>query len=153
MYAFRLSVRTPTNDLAISDFEQRTGFALPKDYRAFLLHTNGGQPDLNAFPVMDYEDSVEILNQFSGLGTAKPSSDIAEDHEFFAGRVPDGLIVIGHTDGGGHLCLDLRGGRQKVMFWDHRHFWSTGEWREKDLYHVADTFDELIAAMRRNPYA
>jgi hypothetical protein len=46
----------------------------------------------------------------------------------------------------------MRDGRERVVLWDHRPFWGTGEWRESDLYHVADSFEEFLASLRPNPY-
>ncbi len=153
MYPRMSDPNTPIKSGKVEEFEARIQRSLPEGYKIFLKATNGGQPELRAFPVKDYEDdNLDILNQFSGLGADKPSSDLLDDYDFFAGRIPDGIIIIGHTDGGDKLCFDLRNGKQKVVLWDHKHFWGTGEWREQDLYHVANTFDELLAAMYPNPY-
>ena len=64
---------------------------------------------------------------------------------------PFGSVPIANQDLGSYICLDLRNGRQRVDFWDHRHFWSTGEWRERDLYHVADSFEEFLSLLRPKP--
>ena len=57
------------------------------------------------------------------------------------------------TAAGDYVCLDLaRASRRRVAFWDKRHFWGTGEWREGDLYHVANSFEEFLASLRPNPY-
>ena len=39
----------PTDESAVAAFEAARGFQLPRDYREFLLVTNGGKPEPCAF--------------------------------------------------------------------------------------------------------
>jgi hypothetical protein len=87
--------------------------------------------------------SVQV---FFGIDAA--SSDLAENYDFHAGRIPAEIVTIASNGGGNYICLDLRGGGEKIVFWDHRPFWRTGEWRESDLYHVADSFEEFLGSLR-----
>lgn len=150
----KMSEQNPKTDaLAISSFEGLIGRRLPKTYRDFLLELNGGRPEFPMFPIKGFANNpLGGLNDLYGLGVQQPATDLLEEYERFRGRTPDGILLFGRTDTGDYLCLDLRKDTDRVAFWDHRHHWGTGEWRESDLYHVADSFEEFLAALKPNPY-
>lgn len=139
----------PTNLEAVQEFECKVGFPLPRLYKEFLLETNGGRPRESVFPIDGFaHNPFGSLHEFFGLGARPPLADLDEIFEWFKNGVPAGIIAIGRTDGADYLCLDLRDGQEQVRYWDHRHHWGTGEWRESDLYHVANSFEEFIASLR-----
>jgi SMI1/KNR4 family protein SUKH-1 len=144
---------SPTTPAAIQEFERQRRLVLPNLYKEFLLAANGGVPEEPAFPVQGIAAySVGVIQVFFGMDARHPMPDLAEIYDFYATRIPRGLIPIADNGGGDYVCLDLRGGRERVAFWDKRHFWGTGEWREGDLYHVANSFEEFLASLRPNPY-
>jgi hypothetical protein len=143
----------PTSTAAIEAFERERGLALPALYKQFLLVTNGGRPTSPLFPIdgmaLNPQGSIQF---FLGVENRKwPVYDLAETHDWYAGGIPHGVVPIACTGMGDYICLDLRDGKERVAFWDHRHFWGTGEWRESDLYHVADSFAEFLASLRPDP--
>lgn len=143
----------PTTESAIQRFEKERGLRLPPSFRRFLLATNGGYPLKNTYPLpVRPSDPHELVQNFLGLGLSTPTSNLDNAYDFYAGRIPFGIVLIANQDFGSYICLDLRGGRERVVFWDQRHFWGTGEWREEDLYHVAATFDEFLTLLEPNPY-
>ena len=143
----------PTTRAAIAKFEQDREITLPTSYKEFLLATNGGVPDNTAFPIEGMTNTnVWTLQSFAGIGVAEPTNELAYSNDFYAGGIPQGVVLIAVDDGGNFVALDLRRGTDRVAFWDHRHFWGTGEWRESDLYHVANSFEEFLASLRPNPY-
>lgn len=153
MFPALLESNPPTTLAAIEAFENDRGIALPRLYKEFLLAANGGIPENPAFPVHGIADySVGVMQVFFGVGARAPMPDLAETYDLYAGGIPREVVPIADNGGGDYVCLDLRNGRERVAFWDKRHFWGTGEWRESDLYHVADTFEEFLASLHPNPY-
>jgi cell wall assembly regulator SMI1 len=136
---------------AIEAFERERGITLPASYKEFLLATNGGVPELSAFPIRgNPSEPIGIVRSFLGIGVRVPTSELSYAYDLYAGGFPEGIVPIAGNGLGDYICLDLRDGKERVAFWDKRHFWGTGEWRESDLYHVADSFAEFLASLRPN---
>jgi hypothetical protein len=153
MSVHMIEFNPPTTEAAIAKFEQDRGLILPPSYKAFLLVTNGGVPDDNAFPVEGMQNTnIWGLQRFAGIGVGVPTGELAYAYDMYAGGIPQGIVPIAGDGMGNYVTLDLRKGTDRVAFWDKRHFWGTGEWRESDLYHVANSFEEFLASLRPNPY-
>jgi cell wall assembly regulator SMI1 len=143
----------PTTRQAIEDFESDRRITLPALYREFLLATNGGVPEKPAFPIEGMaRNPIGIIQVFFGIGARWPTTELSYAYDLYTGGFPDGIVPIADNGEGSYVCLDLRKGRERVAFWDKRHFWATGEWRESDLYQVANSFAEFLASLRPNPY-
>ena len=144
---------SPTTLAAIERFEHDRGLALPDLYKEFLLAKNGGVPRNPTFPIrgmaLNPTGSVQV---FFGIDVRWPSTELAYAYDLYAGGFPQGIVPIAGDGSGSYICLDLRKGAERVAFWDKRHFWGTGEWRESDLYHVANSFEEFLASLRPSPY-
>jgi cell wall assembly regulator SMI1 len=153
MFAGMTKSNPPTTPAAIEAFERDRGIVLPNAYKDFLLATNGGVPETPAFPVEGMPQSqIWIIQVFYGIGVRVPTNELAYGYDLYTGGFPPGIVPIAGDGMGNYICLDLRNGQERVAFWDHRHFWGTGEWRESDLYHVADSFAEFLGSLRPNPY-
>lgn len=143
----------PTTPQAIAEFERSRRLALPSRYKEFLLTTNGGRPDPPAFPIEGMAlNPLGAVHFFFGLDATLPVYDLARTFDWFQNRMPSGIVLIASTDGADYVGIDLRKGSDQIAFWDHRHHWGTGEWRESDLYHVANSFEEFLALLRPNPH-
>lgn len=145
----KMEERRPNTTIhAIEAFERQRGLGLPNAYREFLLATNGGVPRASLFPVKGRpHDPIDKVQAFLGIGVSIPTSELSYAYDLYVGGFPFGIVPIANQNLGGYICLDLRGGKERVVFWDHRHFWSTGEWREEDLYHVAESFEEFLGLL------
>lgn len=139
------STRPPIDALGLKDFERHVGVNFPKSYVDFLLATNGGSPLKSAFPVRD--GSTTNVQVFLGIGVPTPTSELDYAYETYGGGLPTGVVPIAGDDSGNYVCLDLRSGQQRIAFWEKSHFWSTGEWRERDLIDVADSFEAFLALL------
>ena len=138
---------------AIASLEQQIGLILPSSYRAFLLSTNGGRPVLPTFPIVNLPlNPLGSVNHFFGITSNFEVYQLAWQHHFHEGRIPPGLLLIAGNAGSDFICLDLRNAKERVVFWDYAHFWSTGEWRESDLCFIANSFEEFLKSLRPNPY-
>jgi SMI1-KNR4 cell-wall len=152
MFLVMRDARTPTTDDAIDGVERKHSIQFPGIYRAFLLDTNGGQPLKSSFPIKNGpRGNMSNVQVFLGIGVKVPSSELEYPLDLFEGGLPKKVVPIATQDNGDYICFDLRNESQSISYWDHRHFWSTGEWRESDLYHVADTFQEFLGLLRPNP--
>jgi len=143
----------PTSLSAIIEFECAHGLKLPASYKLFLLETNGGIPRNSNFTIVTRPSNPdENVQNFLGIGVPGiPTSELSYPIDLYHGGIPDGLLPIANQDFGSYICLDLRDGTDRVAFWDKSHFWSTGEWREVDLYHVADSFEAFLALLGPAP--
>lgn len=146
------SANQPTTADAIGGFERSRGVSFPSAYKEFLLTSNGGVPEAALFPIEGMALNPNgVVQAFFGIDAEWPTSDLAKVHDLFANGIPAGIVPIAGNGMGDYVCLDLRNGRERIAFWDKRHFWSTGEWRETDLYHIANSFGEFLASLRPNP--
>ena len=135
-------------------FESEVGHALPPAYSAFLLSTNGGRPEPDTFQITGFQNNpYGSVHFFFGLNVDTWSYNLGEMYRWFSASVPTGILAIGCTAGADYICLDLRAGDERVIYWDHRHHWGTGEWREQDVYPIAATFSDFLVSLRSNPYA
>jgi cell wall assembly regulator SMI1 len=144
---------SPTTVAAIEAFEGERGLSLPGSFKEFLLATNGGVPKEPAFPINGMPNNpIGLVQVFLGIGVRWPTTELAYVYDLYAGGFPQGIVPIAGDGMGNYVCLDLRKSAERVAFWDKRHFWGTGEWRESDLYHVADSFAEFVESLGPNPY-
>jgi len=143
------SANASTTLAAIEAFERERDLVLPATYKDFLLASNGGVPETPIFPIQGMElNPFGGVQVFFGIDAKFSTSDLAETYDLYAGGIPAHIVPIASNGMGDYICLDLRGGGEKVVFWDKRPFWGTGEWRESDLYHVADSFEEFLGSLR-----
>jgi hypothetical protein len=138
---------------AIAALEQAIGLTPPSSYRTFLLATNGGRPVLPTFPITNLPlNPLGSVNYFFGITSKFEVYQLAWQYHFHKGRIPAGILLIAGNAGSDFICLDLRNKKERVVFWDYAHFWSTGEWRESDLYFIANSFEAFLKSLRPNPY-
>jgi cell wall assembly regulator SMI1 len=136
----------------IKHFENELSLKLSPDYKQFVLEVNGGRPAEAVFPIRGLElNPVGSINVLFGLQNEEPSSDLFSANSWFHQGIPNGIIIIGRDSGVNYICIDQRSGKDKVVFWDHAHFWGTGEWRDGDLYVVADSFNGFLASLTAAP--
>jgi SMI1-KNR4 cell-wall len=148
-----MSSRNPkTNIAAITDFSSQRHLILPRSYIDFLLTINGGRPSRSCHRVaVPYESSHINIQAFLGIGVLIPTSELSYAYDLYVGGFPFGIVPIANGDSGDYICLDLRGNAERVVFWDKRHFWSTGEWREEDLYLLAHSFEVFLSGLTLPP--
>lgn len=135
----------PTSEQAIERLEHDLGVALPADYRAFLLRTNGGVP----YPEDAYrhERYSSILSKFYSVEHERVSFTIAQKRLQLEDRMPTDLLAIANDLGGSQICLGIGDdNRGKVYLWMRADEVRPG--RKPDYSNVgliADTFDEFLS--------
>lgn len=142
----------PTTLQAIQTVEQELRVRFPDSYRQFLVRSNGGRPDTPIFPIngMHLNPNGNV-NFLFGADANYDVYDLLKSNQFYASRIPVDIVLIADNGMGDYLCLDLRDKKVTVVFWDNKHFWGTGEWRERDLYHVASSFEEFLGSLKPYP--
>lgn len=109
-----LIVRNSLDNLhkLVKDFEAKSGFVLPRNYKNFLLKYNGGQTPKTSFY---HQDIGYDLRYFCGLGEKVPTNEqvrvsvvvdkkyiiFAEDsygnqYAFSAGKIKDSVYFLNH---------------------------------------------------------
>jgi hypothetical protein len=110
----------PTSSEAIANFEARWRMILPAEYKAFLLHSNGGYPTPNSFRVPGWYGHGNSVMSFYGIHDAEKVERLDWACKVLDERVPADLIPIASDANGNQICLGWKGEREgKVYFWDH----------------------------------
>lgn len=133
--------------------EKRLGRSLPADYNQFLLATNGGQPECAWFCFRRSDHTVEwswVQDFFAVTPSTTEWSDVEERFDHYS-ELPDSSLPIAFTPGGGNIVLYTRDGRTyQVNFKDYGSCDEDGSPFDH-FYHLADSFDEFLASLRREP--
>ncbi len=90
----------------LQSFEKIIGFALPKDYRAFLLENNGGYPEYENFHVKSKADiGIEGFSSIQ-IENGQPNYE-----EFYLEDpvLDQKFMVIGYDGCGNYLCMRKEG--------------------------------------------
>lgn len=130
-------------DLAdVFRFERELEAALPDQYSAFLLESNGGIPDPALVDIPGLRGSPTDVQVLFGLGRNEESSDLRWNRETFSDRLPSRLLPIACDSGGNLFCISLSGA-------------DTGSVQFVDLeqpglatYFVANSFRDFISSLR-----
>src|SRR5437868_2255405 len=79
---------------ALSDFEKMIGYALPSDYREFLIRCNGGR--VEAGLVVTLQDGTEkcAIDYICGLRDGPGLYSLVSIYGVWRDRIPKGLICI-----------------------------------------------------------
>lgn len=142
----------------VADAEAQLKVALPADYRAFLMKTNGGYPEPDGFaitwqpgqpPADDWKTST--LSRFYAITEERTSNLVRSNKVTFAGRLPAHTLAVASDAGGNQLLLALGGPfAGKVLFWAKDHEVEQGQVPGYDnVGVVADSFTDLLAQRLR----
>jgi hypothetical protein len=133
---------------AVRAFEQQVGFALPEDYREFLIKSNGARVNNQTFFVKDLDQEI-LMHVLYGLTNDQNRSLtlgywLAEHGE----DIGEKELVVGHDQGGHQILLVTDGENKGLYYWDHNHFFAKSSEAEGDTYFVADTFTEFCDSLK-----
>lgn len=121
--------------------ERRVGRTLPRQYRAFLLTTNGGKPTL---PCFFFPSGNGMVDRLFSVGDSRYDriNDLEWNMKAYKGRMPESLLPIGRSPFGDVLCLGVTGrARGKIYYWSHEEEADVSEGEKVDFSNV-----HLIAA-------
>ena len=135
--------------VTVSAFEQKIGFALPEDYRQFLLNNNGARVNSQAFFVKSLNKDVIIYILYgltNGQSRALTVGYWLAEHEDDIGEKE---LVIGHDPGGHQLLLITDGDDKGGYYWDHNNFFPRSANGGRNTYFVADDFTAFLPGAAR----
>lgn len=126
----------------IDAFEKVLGYRLPRDYRDFLLRTNGGElPPHSISYGSGMDGDTTSIRIFYGLNRGNDWADLLRQREgnIAAGRCPAHMLSIASDDGGYSFEIYLR------WWWRRGQIWMRdSEWRTHFVARDFRTFLELI---------
>lgn len=147
--------KSPASDEQIAHVESLLGASLPDDYRRFLKTINGGNLHDSWIEVPTYWDDRLPVDFFYSV-----NPEISGDYIInkftqynFSRRVPTLIIPIGINHCENLICLSLR-----AKDYGHAYIWAPfDEWideeqleqTEEQLYFLANSFDEMLRALRK----
>lgn len=135
------------NNSIINQFENYVKMKLPKDYREFLLNTNGGHFDeeIHTFWVEELQQNIGIdvlfgLNQVRSLCLNDWYDEYSED-------LLENTIIIGDSINSGLILLIWQDDWKGIFLWDH--CLELEQSTEEDcLYRIADQFDLFFDSLQ-----
>lgn len=138
--------------------ERELGAVLPRDYKRFMVSSNGAIFDPPASFSYEDKDTGEIIEDYVGIlfGLAEMplenellSSQIGYD---FNERVPNGVIAIGVTTSGSGIATSLRDKDFGVIYvWDPLEAWVEENVRSMDdMTVVAPSFSAFLDTLEQD---
>ena len=116
--------------------------------KRFLISNNGGTASASIFKIINHpHQEDDELQLFMGLNTQINSSDLNFELNLFRGSIPVGIVPFACTSGPNLICLDIRNGSNKVVYWDMLEFWGENAWHERMLFDISNTFEEFLCSL------
>jgi cell wall assembly regulator SMI1 len=126
----------------ISEFEKSFEVRLPKDYKDFLLETNGGRPEKSFFP---FEDDGFGIGWFYNLKNGKYTLEFTLELLWIAEQtIPRNLIPIARGHGADFYCICLDTANYGQIYVWHGNM-------DVEPFKVANSFSELIEGLTDDP--
>lgn len=128
-------------------YEETVKMRLPKDYKEFLLDTNGGQfiDEIHTFWVDELKENIGIdvlfgFNQVRSLCLNSWYNEYGEE-------LPEETIIIGNSINAGLILLIWQDDWKGVFLWDH--CLELEQSTEEDcLYRISDNFDLFFNSLQ-----
>jgi cell wall assembly regulator SMI1 len=145
---------------ALKRFEKKIKAQLPKDYREFLLQTNGGYTEkVLSYPfTLNGKPSASNIDSFYGLSEEEGEGSLIENFDTFRDkdepRMLDYMIPIGEDEGGNQIVLLLNKKEYgHVYFWDHEseidfENMEEGESDRDNCHPIAKSFTEFLNLLK-----
>ena len=129
-------------------FEQQIGFALPDDYRRFLLETNGVDVLDQTFFVKDLDQEVMLHVLFGLNNPTSRGLTIPYWLKEYGDEIDPYTLIIGKDAGGRFLLYTVAGEDTGIYYWDHNDSFPQSKDGGGNTYFVADTFTEFRDSLR-----
>ena len=122
--------------------EQKIGCTLPQDYRNFLIHHNGGEPEYQVLTIPDCHDET-LVDRFLGIG--RTHDDIQEWRDELSDDLGDAFLAIGLDSGGNALLMDLLD--RTIYYWDSARYLNCSS-DDENAFWIADSFSDLLERLK-----
>ena len=135
----------PASEEQVAQVEAYVHAALPTPFRAFLLASNGGQPERNEFPI-EQASNRSGVRLFYSIGISD-TDDLIREYDKFRGRVGiDWLLPVAEDSFGNRIALAISGPQYgAVFFWDHELYQPEPEF--DGIYQISDRFDQFLSLL------
>lgn len=133
----------------IVKLEETIGFTLPKDYKEFLLETNGGSNkdyDTNKFWVKELDDYI-VIDVLFGVDLDE-NIDIKANLDMFSYDMLPETILIGDSIQHGFIVMICNGPDKGIYYWDHSYVYEVSN-DEGNMYWVAESFDDFLKLLNK----
>lgn len=127
----------------VTQYEDLVKMKLPKDYKEFLLKTNGGHfvDGIHTVWVEELKQNIGIDVLF-GFNQAR-SLCLNSWHNEYSEELPENTIIIGNTINAGLILLIWQDDWKGVFLWDH--CLELEQSTEEDcLYRISDSFELFL---------
>jgi hypothetical protein len=146
------SAERPVDSARLAQLEMSIGSTLPESYRAFLSRTNGGEPDVDHFPISGMAgNAFGEIRRFLSLDAASLSDDLDSTRQLLQGKLPATLMAIGYSSTDDMICLSLaRRDYGTVYYWDAQSESEEAPWMQSgfaNAYFIADDFETFLALL------
>ena len=127
----------------VNQLDGLLGFEVPRDYKDFLINTNGGR--------FDFEDEHYILvnnkkiwiDVFYGNKKNKRSSFFFWNNEY-GDEIPKNSIIIGDTQDHGFIVYICSGTQKGIYFWDDLFSIEGSSCEGKNAYFIANDMNQFL---------
>ncbi|NTX00483.1 SMI1/KNR4 family protein [Myxococcus sp. CA040A] len=135
----------PLSEETVQLFEAQHGIKLPRQFREFLLATNGGRPERDLFQIDGFKGNPHgRIHLFFGLHDPVESCNLDWNLRVFEGRIPAWLLPIATTEGADKVCLATSGGDEGgIYYWDAHALPGTNS-----TYLLAENFGSFVVALQ-----
>ena len=142
----------PVDERRLDLLAVRIGRPLPISYRAFLLEHNGGEPDLDHYPIEGMESNpYGEIRMFMGLDAEADYDDIESTWEMLKDQLPPEFLPIGYSSGNDLVCLSLaESDYGTVYFWDSQIESELAPWARSgysNAFFVAEDFARFLESL------
>ncbi|MFY2561720.1 SMI1/KNR4 family protein [Corallococcus terminator] len=133
------------SDEEVQLFEAQHGIKLPRQFRDFLLVTNGRMPERDLFQIDGFQENPHgRIHVFFGLNDPVESCNLDWNLRVFEGRIPGWLLPIATTEGSDKICLATSGGDEGgIYYWDAHAPSGTNS-----AYLLADDFGTFVSSLQ-----
>ncbi len=137
------------NDNYIKEYEDAVHMVLPKDYREFLLDTNGGcfEDELYTVGVEELKEEVGIDVLF-GFNMDR-SLCLNTWYDEYKYDLEEDMVIIGNSINAGLILLIWKEHVKGIFLWDHCLELEQST-PEECLYKIAGSFEEFINSLRKH---
>ncbi|MGO9134503.1 MAG: SMI1/KNR4 family protein [Methylovirgula sp.] len=137
-------VGAPLSDEQLARIERDLDIKLLPAYRNFLLHTNGGKPHPNFFPIPEHDSlSLGRIDLFFGLGRQERQTNFDYQYKSLIGQIPPYVVPIARTVSQDIIFLALGAlDEGRVYFWESNDARLSGGY--DNAYVIAPNFDKFL---------
>ena len=118
----------------------------PRRFREFAVSTNGGEPNKRGMRSRDHQDGYDVIKRFYKL-VPQDRDSIDWWNQQFVDYAQNGLVVIGSTEFGGVIALDVLSKDPEVVYYIDAAD-EADERGRKRLYWLARNVDEFVERLQ-----